>query len=85
MTPRPPKPVPPQGYYVLHGIPMPWRWYPSFMSEGYRIEGDEAVSLDGRKRCKLPNVERDGNIDAGIMTFLCGAVLGFILYCIIFT
>ena len=83
-TPRPPKPKPPQGYYVLHGISMPWRWYPSFMTTGYRIEGDEAVSLCGTKRCKLPNIERNGNIDATIMSLLFGVMFGVILYCIVF-
>ncbi len=85
MPPRPPKPKPPEGYYVLNGIPMPWRWYPMFMYVGYRIEGGEAVSLCGTKRCKLPNIERNGNIDVGIATFLCGAALGFMLFCIVFT
>ena len=84
MTPRPPKPEPPQGYCILRGVSMPWRWYPTFMYVGYRIEGDEAVSLCGTKRCKLPNIERNGNIDVGIATFLCGATLGFMLFCIVF-
>lgn len=84
-TPPPNKPTPPQGYYVLRGVAVPWRRYPPFMTQGYRIEGDEAVSLCGTKRTKLPDIERNGNIDASIITFMFGLAFGSILFCILFT
>lgn len=72
------KPTPPEGYYILKGLIVPWRfYYPKWVRTGYRKDGDSIVSLDGKERFKV-DFEKDAVIDAIILTSLSMSVIATI-------